>query len=254
MTAHILEVAQAVRDQADASSESEHSDSAHTPTPPLASPQQIASSERTTSMPINVSRESTSQHVASREGTASLQGTPHSDSEQDVNLPPTPNDYTSTDGSQTSAGDEGEFDTYALTREFRRLKKVVNTQADQIKRLQDKFRGLKRFVLPLVKHHRLWVKQQRKSGQKSKKRKKKSSSITLGRNLNDNLNEDDVVPQDSNEEDHTMDFEEAHHDIAERKFDEAEQVFEEDIVVEQVKSGDIQSTGDNIIGAQSTAV
>ena len=60
LTDHILEVAQAVRDQADASENSEHSDSAHTPTPPLASPAQIALSARSTSPPVHVSSESAS--------------------------------------------------------------------------------------------------------------------------------------------------------------------------------------------------
>ena len=145
------------------------------------------------SVPVPVSREktlsieSTSQHPVSKEST-SLQGTAL---EQDVNPPPSPNDYTSTDGYQTSGGDEGDegkLDTYALTREFRRMKKVINAQADQIKRLRNKFRRLKRFVWPLVQNHILWVKQKMRSAKKSKKAsksklsKKRSSSFILGRN------------------------------------------------------------------------
>lgn len=194
-------MAQAVRDQDDASSasehseNSEHSDSAHTPTPSLASPAQISLSARSTSTSVHNSSESASQHSTSRKSTSPLQDTAHLDSEQDINQPPTPNDYTSTDGSQTSGGDEWELDTYALTREFRRLKKVVNAQ---ILHLKNKLKRLRKSVWPLVKHHRLWVKQQKKSGLKKKKKSKskskkkklsKHSSFTLGRNMEEeNLN------------------------------------------------------------------
>lgn len=205
-----------------------------------------ASKESSVSLQGFVSRESTSQH------TASLQGTGHPDLEQDVNPPQSPNDYTSTDGSQTSGGDGGEMDTYALTREFRRLKKVVTTQADQLKRLQDKFRRLKRFVWPLVKHHKLWVKHQRKSDQKSKKastskRKKlrKQSSFTLGRNLDVNMNED----AEPHYEDTSLFEDIAHQGIAEGKSDE-NVVLEEENMIAGVLGDDIQSTGI----AQSTGV
>ena len=70
-----------------------------------------------------------SQHTVVREKTASPQGTAQEDSEQGENQPPSPNDYISTDGSQTSGGDEGVMDTYALTRELRRLKKDYDVQA-----------------------------------------------------------------------------------------------------------------------------
>ena len=51
------------------------------------------------------------------------------------------------------------MDNYALTREFRRLKKVINNQAAEIKRLRNKFRRLKRFVWPLVQNFKLYVKE-----------------------------------------------------------------------------------------------
>jgi hypothetical protein len=129
-----------------------------------------------------------------------------------------------TGGFQTPGGDEGgegHLDTYALTREFKRMKKVINAQAAEIKRLRNKFRRLKRFVWPLVQNHRLWVKQKMRSAKiskkasKSKKSKKRSSSFILERNQNDNLNKDDVVPQDQNEEAQAMDFE----DIAQSSAD-----------------------------------
>lgn len=76
LTAHIFEVAQAVRDEADSPSDTEHLDSKHTQSPAHES----------------------SQHTAPREGTVSLQSVAHDDSEQGVNPPPSSNDYTSTDG------------------------------------------------------------------------------------------------------------------------------------------------------------
>jgi hypothetical protein len=117
LNAYILEVAQAVRDEvaeasgsehsehAERSDHSEHSASAHTPTPPLASPQLVESSERTASLPVSrenpISVESTSPHLVSKEGT-SLQGTA-----SEHTTPLSPNDYTSTGGFQTPGGDEG---------------------------------------------------------------------------------------------------------------------------------------------------
>lgn len=94
-----------------------------------------------------ISVESTSQHPVSKEST-SLQGTA-----SDHNTPSSPIDYTSAGGFQTPRGDEGgegHLDAYALTREFRRMKKVINAQADELKQLKNKFRRLKRFVWPLV--------------------------------------------------------------------------------------------------------
>lgn len=88
-----------------------------------------------------------------------------------------------------------------MTREFRRMKKVINNQAAEIKRLRNKFRRLKRFVWPLVQNFRLYVKEQKQSKKKtsksakkvskSKRSKKKLSSFKLGRNQEENLNKDD---------------------------------------------------------------
>ncbi|GJU53589.1 hypothetical protein Tco_1227303 [Tanacetum coccineum] len=53
------------------------------------------------------------------------------------------NDYTPTYASQTSGGDEGLLDLYALNRELRRLKKQSISQAKQIYKLQAKPRNAK---------------------------------------------------------------------------------------------------------------
>ncbi|GJR09415.1 putative ribonuclease H-like domain-containing protein [Tanacetum coccineum] len=68
-------------------------------------------------------------------------------------VPKSPNDYTPTDASQTSGGDEGLLDIYALNRE-------------------------------VVKHHAFWVESQnlKKQKRRRKKHKKKLSSVKLGRN------------------------------------------------------------------------
>ncbi|GJY64163.1 hypothetical protein Tco_0465623 [Tanacetum coccineum] len=61
------------------------------------------------------------QGTADFQGTAEAQGTAETQGAADI--PQSPNDYTPTDESQTSGGDEGLLDLYALNREVRRLKK-----------------------------------------------------------------------------------------------------------------------------------
>ncbi|GJS29747.1 ribonuclease H-like domain-containing protein [Tanacetum coccineum] len=102
------------------------------------------------------------------QGTADFQGTAEAQGAADI--PQSPNDYTPTDESQTSRGDEGLLDLYALNR------------------------GVK----PLVKHHILWVKSQ-KLKKRGKKQKKKVSSVKLGRNKD----EDAVTPDLERKSDET---------------------------------------------------
>ncbi|GJZ60199.1 putative ribonuclease H-like domain-containing protein [Tanacetum coccineum] len=64
-----------------------------------------------------------SQRTASVQGTASFHGT--------ASIPKSPNDYTPTDASQTSGGDEGLLDIYALNREVKRLKRQTLSQANK---------------------------------------------------------------------------------------------------------------------------
>ncbi|GKA21083.1 hypothetical protein Tco_0701072 [Tanacetum coccineum] len=87
------------------------------------------------------------------QGTAETQGA--------ANIPQSPNDYTPTGESQTSGGDEGLLDLYALNREVRRLKKQTISHAKQIHKLKAKLKKLSKGVKPLVKHHILWVKSQK---------------------------------------------------------------------------------------------
>ncbi|GKB02495.1 putative ribonuclease H-like domain-containing protein [Tanacetum coccineum] len=102
------------------------------------------------------------------------------------------------DASQTSGGDEGLLDLYALNREVKRLKKQYISQAKQIHKLKAKLKKLSKGVKPLVKHHILWVKSQ-KLKKKGKKQKKKVSSVKLGRNKDEgNLSEEHHDQDDHN--------------------------------------------------------
>ncbi|GJS35142.1 hypothetical protein Tco_0533524 [Tanacetum coccineum] len=122
-----------------------------------------------------------------------LQGTAEAQGAADI--PQSPNDYTPTDESQTSGGDEGLLDLYALNREVRRLKKQNISQAKQIHKLKAKLKKLSKGVKPLVKHHILWVKSQ-KLKKRGKKQKKK---VKLGRNKDEgNLSEEHHDQDDHN--------------------------------------------------------
>ncbi|GJW37318.1 ribonuclease H-like domain-containing protein [Tanacetum coccineum] len=135
------------------------------------------------------------QGTAASLGTARLQGT--------AAIPTSPNDYTPTDASQTSGGDEGLLDIYALNREVRRLKKQTLSQAKQIIKLKNKLKRLSKLVQPVVQHHTLWVesKKHKKRSKKHKKHKKKVSSVKLGRNKEEGTLSEEHYVQD----DHTAD-------------------------------------------------
>ncbi|GJZ53873.1 hypothetical protein Tco_0608758 [Tanacetum coccineum] len=136
--------------------------------------------------------------ASSLQGTADFQGT--AEAQGAAGIPLSPNDYTPTDESQTSGGDEGLLDLYALNREVRRLKKQIISQAKQIHKLKVKLKKLSKGVKPLVKHHILWVKSQ-KLKKRGKKQKKKVSSVKLGRNKDEsNLSEEN---NDQDQDDHT---------------------------------------------------
>ncbi|GKD27306.1 hypothetical protein Tco_1233520, partial [Tanacetum coccineum] len=148
------------------------------------------------------------QGTDNSQGTANLQGT--------AAIPKSPNDYTPTDASQTSGGDEGLLDLYALNREVRRLKKQTLSQAKQIHKLKAKLKKLSKFVQPVVKHHAFWVESQnlKKRRKKQKKQKKKVSSVKLGRNKEE--------------------------EALERKSDETEEINVEEKEGSNVKSGDTE--------------
>ncbi|GJW44531.1 ribonuclease H-like domain, reverse transcriptase, RNA-dependent DNA polymerase [Tanacetum coccineum] len=118
--------------------------------------------------------------------------------------PASPNDYTPTDEVQTSGGDEGNLDLYALTREVLRLKKQNTKQAAQILRLKTKIKILWKKVKPVIAEYRSFVKIKATLSKKKKLKKahkKKSSSFKQGRKKvsdgSTGLNEVDVNSGDS---------------------------------------------------------
>ncbi|GJU75204.1 hypothetical protein Tco_1272274 [Tanacetum coccineum] len=191
--------------------------------------------------------------------TAEVQGT--------AAIPKSPNDYTPTDASQTSGGDEGLLDLYALNREVRRLKKQTLSQAKQIHKLKAKLKKLSKFVAPVVKHHAFWVESQHLAKQKRrrKKQKKKMSSVKLGRNKEEGTLSEEHYVQD----DYTADpfFEDIvdkdaavtpdierksdETEALERKSDETEEINVEEKEASNVKSGDTEELDLEVV--QSTA-
>ncbi|GJU90068.1 hypothetical protein Tco_1302491 [Tanacetum coccineum] len=214
---------------------------------------------------------STAQDTAGTQGTAQAQDT---DEVQDTDpaqgataIPKSPNDYTPTDASQTSGGDEGLLDLYALNREVRRLKKQTLSQAKQIIKLKAKLKKLSKFVQPVVKHHALWVDSQRhkKRSKKHKKHKKKVSSVKLGRNKEEGtLSEEHYVQEEDTADpffDDIVDKDAAvapdidrksnETEVLERKSDETEEINIEEKEASNIKSGDTEEL--DLETTQSTA-
>ncbi|GJT30611.1 hypothetical protein Tco_0910886 [Tanacetum coccineum] len=149
--------------------------------------------------------------------------------------------------SQTSGGDEGLLDLYALNREVRRLKKQTLSQAKQIRKLKAKLKKLSKVVEPVVKHHAFWVESQnlKKQKRRRKKQRKKVSSVKLGRNNDEGNLSEEHHDQDDEGFDATVtpDFERKSDETEalERKSDETEQVnIEEEKDASNVKSGDTE--------------
>ncbi|GJQ92763.1 putative ribonuclease H-like domain-containing protein [Tanacetum coccineum] len=206
---------------------------------------------------------STAQDTAGTQGTAQAQDT---DEVQDTDpaqgataIPKSPNDYTPTDASQTSGGDEGLLDLYALNKEVKRLKRQTLSQAKQILKLKTKLEKLSKFVQPVVKHHAFWVESQNLKKRRKKQRKehkKKVSSVKLGRNKEEGFFclsalwfkidytadpfFEDIVDKDAAV---TPDLE--------RKSDETEEINIEEKKASDVKSGDTKEL--DLEAVQSTA-
>ncbi|GKB01215.1 hypothetical protein Tco_0829259 [Tanacetum coccineum] len=214
-----------------------------------------------------------SQRTASVQGTASFHGTatPHdSDAVQGTDtlqgtaayqgtasIPKSPNDYTPTDASQTSGGDEGLLDIYALNREVKRLKRQTLSQAKQIIKLKAKLKNLSQVVAPVVKHHAFWVESQnlKKQKRRRKKQRKKVSSVKLGRNKDEGtLSEEHYVQEEDTADpffDDIVDKDAAVTPDLERKSDETEEVNIEEKEASNVKSGETEEL--DLETTQSTA-
>ncbi|GKG42047.1 hypothetical protein Tco_0473798, partial [Tanacetum coccineum] len=118
----------------EAQSESTHSRAASSPRDAQGTPTQSAAQDSSLQVTAD------SQGTAEIQGTVDFQGTAETQGAADI--PKSPNDYTLTDASQTSGGDEGLLDLYALNRELRRLKKQTISQAKQIHKLKVKLKNL----------------------------------------------------------------------------------------------------------------
>ncbi|GKF71235.1 hypothetical protein Tco_0207349, partial [Tanacetum coccineum] len=188
----------------------------------------------------SVAQDSSLQGTAAFQGTADLQGTAEAQDTAEAqgtdtvhgvaDIPRSPNDYTPTDASQPSGGDEGLLDLYALNREVRRLKKQTISQAKQIPKLKAKLKKLSKVVEPVVKHHTFWVESQnlKKQKRRRKKQRKKVSSVKLGRNKD----ESNLSEENNDQDDHTTfvtpDLERTQKETEERKSDETEEVIIEE--------------------------
>ncbi|GJW78646.1 hypothetical protein Tco_0140328 [Tanacetum coccineum] len=226
-------------------------DAQGTPTQSAAHSQSAAHPQRTAS----VQGTATSQGTAEIQRTADFQGTaePH----DAASIPKSPNDYTPTDASQTSGGDEGLLDVYALNREVKRLKRQTLSQAKLIRKLKTKLKHLSQVVAPLVKHHAFWVENQnlKKQKRRRKKHKKKVSSVKLGRNKDEGtLSEEHNVQEEDTAHPFFDDFVDKDAAITpdlERKSDETEEVNIEEKEASNVKSGETEEL--DLETTQSTA-
>ncbi|GJX36218.1 hypothetical protein Tco_0247775 [Tanacetum coccineum] len=243
LTPPMLEVVTALAAE-EAHSTSPHSRAASSPRDAHGPPDQSAA------------QASLSQGTAEVQGTADFQGM--AETQGAANIPKSPNDYTPTDASQTSGGDEGLLDLYALNREVRRLKKQTLSQAKQIRKLKAKLKKLSKVVEPVVKHHAFWVESQnlKKQKRRRKKQRKKVSSVKLGRNNDEGNLSEEHHDQDDEGFDATVtpDFERKSDETEalERKSDETEQVnIEEEKDASDVKSGDTEEL--DLEEIQSTA-
>ncbi|GJV20895.1 putative ribonuclease H-like domain-containing protein [Tanacetum coccineum] len=198
LTPPMLEVVTALAAE-EAHSTSPHSRAASSPRDAQGTPIQSAAQDSSLQGTADSQGTAEVQGTAEIQGTADFQGTAATQGTADI--PKSPNDYTPTDASQTSGGDEGLLDLYALNREVRRLKKQTLSQAKQIRKLKAKLKKLSKRVQPVVKHHAFWVESQnlKKQKKRRKKQKKKVSSVKLGRNKDaSNLSE-----ENNDQDDHT---------------------------------------------------
>ncbi|GJZ88133.1 hypothetical protein Tco_0659915 [Tanacetum coccineum] len=255
LTPPMLEVVTAL------AAEEEHSTSPHSRAASSARDAQGTPTQSAAQASISTAQDTAgTQGTAPAQDTAEVQGTDNSQGTANLQgtaaIPKSPNDYTPTDASQTSGGDEGLLDLYALNREVRRLKKQTLSQAKQIIKLKTKLKKLSKFVQPVVKHHAFWVESQnlKKKRKKQKKQKKKVSSVKLGRNKEEGTLSEEHYVQDDDTADPfvedivdkdaavTPDIERKSDETEalERKSDETEEINVEEKEGSNVKSGDTE--------------
>ncbi|GJY72176.1 hypothetical protein Tco_0475879, partial [Tanacetum coccineum] len=264
LTPPMLEVVTALAAE-EAHSTSPHSRTASSPRDTQGTTDQSAAQARLSQGTAEVQGTANSQGTAEVQGTAGFQGT--AATQGAANIPKSPNDYTPTDASQTSGGDEGLLDIYALNREVRRLKKQTLSQAKQIIKLKAKLKKLSKLVQPVVKHHAFWVESQnlKKQKRRRKKQRKKVSSVKMGRNKKEGtLSEEHYVQEEDTADpffDDIVDKDAAvapdidrksnETEVLERKSDETEEINIEEKEASNVKSGDTEEL--DLEATQSTA-
>ncbi|GJW74809.1 hypothetical protein Tco_0134179, partial [Tanacetum coccineum] len=245
LTPPMLEVITALAAE-EAHSTSPHSRAASSPRDAQGTPAQSAA------------QDSSLQGTADSQGTAEIQGTAETQGAADI--PQSPNDYTPTDASQTSGGDEGLLDLYALNREVRRLKKQTISQAKQIHKLKVKLKKLSKGVKPVVGQniHAFLGKSQhlaKQERQETKQKRSKCSSVKLGRNKEEGtLSEEHYVQDDYTADpffEDIVDKDAAVTPDLERKSDETEEINIEEKKASDVKSGDTEELDLEVV--QSTA-
>ncbi|GKG13491.1 hypothetical protein Tco_0350451 [Tanacetum coccineum] len=88
--------------------------------------------------------------------------------------------FTPTDASQTSGGDEGLLDIYALNREVKRLKRQTLSQAKQILKLKAKLKKLSKLV-PRPREEAVELAKKKKEEAIELAKKKKEEAIELAK-------------------------------------------------------------------------
>ncbi|GKE04834.1 hypothetical protein Tco_1396852, partial [Tanacetum coccineum] len=119
LTPPMLEVITALATE-EVHSESTHSRAESSPRDAQGTPTQSAAQDSLLQGTAETQGTADFQGTAEAQGTADFQGTAEAQSAADI--PKSPNDYTPTDESQTSGGDEGLLDLYALNRESEKRK------------------------------------------------------------------------------------------------------------------------------------
>ncbi|GJR14709.1 hypothetical protein Tco_0797361 [Tanacetum coccineum] len=142
LTPHMLEVVTAL------AAEEEHSTSPHSRAASSARDAQGTPTQSAAQASISTAQDTAgTQGTAPAQDTAEVQGTDNSQGTANLQgtaaIPKSPNDYTPTDASQTSGGDEGLLDLYALTcqnlkKQKRRRKKQKSSQYTYLEDIVDK--------------------------------------------------------------------------------------------------------------------
>ncbi|GJV96001.1 hypothetical protein Tco_1547578 [Tanacetum coccineum] len=134
LTSPMLEVITALAAE-EAHSTSPHSRAASSPRDAQGTPAQSAAQDSSLQGTADSQGTAEIQGTADSQGTAEIQGTADSqgtaEAQGAADIPQSPNDYTPTDESQTSGGDEGLLDLYALNQDERKNDETEERKSDE---------------------------------------------------------------------------------------------------------------------------